>query len=907
MPRTPISTYRLQLHAGFTFDQASAIADYIRELGVSHVYSSPYLQAGKGSMHGYDVVDHHRVNAELGGEAAHSTFCKRLGDLGLGQVLDIVPNHMSVDRQNRMWWDVLENGPSSRFATFFDIDWNSAEEKLRDKVLMPVLGDQYGRVLSDGQIKLVREGTSFLVQYGEQAFPVAPRSLATVLGRAAELTPSDTLNFLAVSFARLPSPDSTERSVQLSRHRDKQVLLELLKRLCAEEESVCRSIDEALAELNGNIDALDDILNTQNFRLAFWRTSDQELGYRRFFDVNSLIGLRMEREYVFEETHELILYWLDQGVLDGVRIDHPDGLRDPKQYLERLRARAPHAWIVAEKILEMGEWLRSEWPVQGTSGYDYMNQCNGLLVHPEGVRTLGDIYMGFTNDRESYADVTFEKKTKIAKETLASDVNRLANLFVAICESNRDSRDYTRAQIRRAIRNVAACFDIYRTYVVAEPERREITDDDRAHIEAAVEEAKARKTDIDSGLFDFLRDVLLLKVTGTKESEFVARFQQFTSPIMAKGVEDTAFYCYNRLVSLNEVGGDPGRDGVSVEDFHHYNSQMQATFPTTLLTLSTHDTKRADDVRARLAVLSEMPARWAAKLKRWSRMNAKYRSATYPDPNTEYFLYQTLIGAWPITLERLQEYMQKAMREAKRVTSWLSNNAEYEDALNSFMQNILKDGEFCADLQGFVDRIKRDGRVNSLSQTLLKCTSPGVPDLYQGGELWDHSLVDPDNRRPVDYDLRRRLLADLKSKSAQDAARHALGQFDDGSPKLWVITQALHLRLERPTSFDASSSYTPLPAQGPKAAHVVAYQRAGDVIAVAPRLPHLLSDNWKGTVLALPPGRWTDRLSGQVHEGGSSIRISSLLDHFPVALLVKDSEKTLGTDVRDVAGRELAA
>ena len=372
-----------------------------------------------------------------------NVFSKRLGELGLGQVLDIVPNHMSVDRMNRMWWDVLENGPSSRFAAFFDIDWNSAEEKLREKVLMPVLGDQYGRVLSSGGIQIVREGVDFLVKYGDQAFPLAPRSLSTILSRAAEQAPSDTLHFLASSFARLPSPNSTERSVQLSRHRDKMVLLTLLTRLCSEEEAVCRSIDEAVEELNSNTDALDEILTAQNFRLAYWRTSDQELGYRRFFDVNSLIGLRMEREYVFEETHELILYWLDQGVLDGVRIDHPDGLRDPRQYLQRLREKAPHAWIVAEKILEPGEWLREDWPVQGTSGYDYLNQCNGLLVSPDGMQRLGDIYAKFTGNRESFHEIAFQNKTKIAKETLASDVNRLANLFVSICESNRDSRDYT--------------------------------------------------------------------------------------------------------------------------------------------------------------------------------------------------------------------------------------------------------------------------------------------------------------------------------------------------------------------------------------------------------------------------------------------------------------------------------
>ncbi len=901
MERTPLSTYRLQLHAGFTFDQASAIADYLRQLGISHVYSSPYLQAGKGSMHGYDVVDHHSVNGELGGELAHSRFSQRLGDLGLGQVLDIVPNHMSVDRMNRMWWDVLENGPSSRFATFFDIDWNSAEEKLREKVLMPVLGDQYGRVLSAGGIQVVREGMNFLVKYGEQAFPLAPRSLSTILSRAAEQAPSDTLHFLASSFARLPSPDSTERSVQLGRHRDKMVLLGLLTRLCSEEDAVCRSIDEAVEELNSNTDALDDILNAQNFRLAYWRTSDQELGYRRFFDVNSLIGLRMEREYVFEETHELILYWLDKGVLDGIRIDHPDGLRDPRRYLQRLRAKAPHAWIVAEKILEPGEWLREGWPVQGTSGYDYLNQCNGLLVSSQGMQRLGDIYARFTGNRESFHEISFQNKTKIAKETLASDVNRLATIFVAICESNRDSRDYTRAEIRRAIRNVAACFCVYRTYVTTDGNVQGITDEDRRRVAEAVEEAKRRKPDVDAGLFDFVRDVLTLTVTGERESEFVARFQQFTSPIMAKGVEDTAFYCYNRLVSLCEVGGDPGLNGVSVQAFHDYNTHMQATLPTTMLTLSTHDTKRADDVRARLAVLSELPEEWGEVLERWAILNRGARTGHYPDRDTEYFLYQTVIGAWPISLDRLKEYMQKAMREAKRETSWLANNQAYEDALNRFMELILQREAFCAEVQAFVERLDRGGRINSLSQTLLKCTSPGVPDLYQGGELWDHSLVDPDNRRPVDYDLRRGLLAELQGRAPADAARYATGHMDDGSPKLWVLTQALRLRLERPTSFDGSSSYLPMAAEGQRADHVLAYLRGSDVIAIAPRLPHTLDGDWIDTVLRLPEGRWTDRMSGTVHEGGTAVALSALLSSFTVALLVRDSEQTLGMDAREPA------
>lgn len=883
MPRTPRSTYRLQLHKGFTFADASSIADYLRDLGISHVYSSPYLQAGPDSMHGYDVVDHHRVNRELGGEEAHEQFSRRLQELHLGQVLDIVPNHMSVHRENRLWWDVLENGPSSRFASFFDIDWNSAEEKLRDKVLMPVLGDQYGRVLSRGDIKIAREGTTFLVKYFDQAFPMAPRSIAWPLGRGAALAMSDTLNFLAASFARLPSPESVDRSVQMSRHRDKAVLLNLLSRLCEEEPVVCKAIDEAIEEINGNVDSLDELLNQQNFRLAFWRTSDQELGYRRFFDVNSLIGLRMEREHVFDETHELILYWIEKGVLDGIRIDHPDGLRDPRQYLERLRKRAPDAWIVVEKILEPGEWLRTEWPVEGTSGYDFLNVCNAALVHPEGLKQLTEIYRDFSKQPMNFEDIVFEKKTKIAKESLASDVNRLANIFVEICESNRDFRDFTRADIRRAIRNVAASFQVYRTYVMAD--RNEITEEDRRRICQAIHEVKGRKPDIDGCLFEFMADVLSLRVTGAKEAEFVARFQQFTSPVMAKGVEDTAFYDYDRLTSLNEVGGNPATDGLSLNQFHEYNSHVQATFPLTMTTLSTHDTKRADDVRARLAVLSEMPARWAAKLKKWSRMNSSLRTRQYPDPNTEYFLYQTLIGAWPIDADRAKQYMQKAMREAKLETAWTANNEAYEQAVEKFIDGILASDAFVQELEQFVGRINRDGRVNSLTQTLLKCMAPGVPDLYQGAELWDHSLVDPDNRRPVDYERRRELLKGIKDYSPAEFLRTLGEHFEDGSPKLWVLYQGLRLRNERPASFGADAAYAPLLAQGTKADHVLAFGRGGDVIAVTHRFPHKLNNIWSGTTLSLPVGQWTDRLSGLSHRGGT-VRLGSLLERFPVALLV---------------------
>ncbi len=889
MPRTPLSTYRLQLHKGFTFDDAAAIADYLRDLGVSHVYSSPYLQASPGSMHGYDVVDHHQVNQELGGEPAHKRFCTRLGELHLGQVLDIVPNHMSIHRDNRLWWDVLENGPSSRFASFFDVDWNSAEEKLRDKVLLPVLGDQYGRALSRGELKIAREGNEFLIKYFDQSFPMAPRSVAWPLGRGAALAPSDTLNFLAASFARLPAPESTERAVQLSRHRDKQVLLKLLARLCEEDPGVCRAVDEAIDEINGNTDSIDALLNVQNYRLAYWKTSDQELGYRRFFDVNSLIGLRMEREHVFDETHELILYWLQQGVLDGVRIDHPDGLRDPRQYFERLRSNAPDAYIVAEKILESGEWMRPDWPVEGTSGYDFLNVCNALLVEPEGLAQLTQIYRDFTHQPTDFDDIAFEKKINIAKETLGSDVNRLSSLFVIICESNRDFRDFTRADIRRAIRNVAACFQVYRTYVVSD--RAEITGEDRSRLRQSIDDVQRRRPDIDSCLLEFIFDVLTLKITGDREAEFVARFQQFTSPVMAKGVEDTAFYDYNRLSSLNEVGGNPATDGLSVQGFHDYNLHMQQTFPHTMTTLSTHDTKRADDVRARLAVLSEMPALWASKLKRWSRMNNNLRVANYPDPNTEYFLYQTLIGAWPIDAARTKEYMQKAMREAKLETAWTANNAAYEDALNGFIDGLFASPTFLQDLEEFIARINRDGRSNSLAQTLLKCMAPGVPDLYQGGELWDHSLVDPDNRRPVDYAVRRELLKTMLGQSPQDFAAGIDSHFEDGSPKLWLLYQALRLRKEQPQSFGSSAVYTPLLAQGSKAEHVVCFARGENVVAVAQRFSHTLNGTWAGTTLPLPAGEWIDRLSGLRHLGGT-VKVTALFSAFPAALLVRSTSTT---------------
>ena len=599
----------------------------------------------------------------------------------------------------------------------------------------------------------------------------------------------------------------------------------------------------------------------------------------------------MEREHVFSETHELILDWLNKGVLDGVRIDHPDGLRDPLQYFQRLRAAAPNAWILGEKILAYNEFLRPDWPIDGTSGYDFLNIANGLLVAPRGMQKLTEIYANFTAQPTSFPPIAHDKKIAVTEQALGSDVNRLTSLFVDLCESQRNQRDTTRADIRQALGELAACFSVYRTYVfpgrqsaLGVPARApEITPEDHDIIHRAVQCARDNRTDIDAGLFDFLEQVLTLEVSSPLASEFLLRFQQFTSPVMAKGVEDTAFYCFNRLTSLCEVGADPGRNGISIAGFHAYNEHMQATRPSTMTTLSTHDTKRADDVRARLAVLSEIPDAFAETIHRWNFSNRGYFTGEYPDPNTEYFLYQTLIGAWPITADRTKAYMQKAMREAKQQTTWVANNKPYENALNHFIDRLFADEHFLAELEAFVATILLPGRVNSLTQTLLKHTSPGVPDLYQGSELWDLSLVDPDNRRPVDYKLRAQLLAELPNLTpAQITSR-----MDEGLPKLHLIHTCLKLRRDHPDLFTPESTYSKLQTPKLKSDELIAFSRANKLITVAPI--HTVGQDWADAALELPAGTWTNVLTDEIHPAGA-VAIAALLALFPVALLHKTSD-----------------
>jgi (1->4)-alpha-D-glucan 1-alpha-D-glucosylmutase len=868
----PRATYRVQLTPDFGFEQAAAITGYLKWLGVSHLYCSPYLQAAPGSRHGYDVVDHSRVNVELGGEEGHRRLCQALAEHGLGQVLDVVPNHMAIaGRQNRWWWDVLENGTSSRYASYFDVSWDPPERKLKNRILVPILGDHYGRVLEARQLRLEREGGRLLVRYHEHEYPIDPRTYGMVL--------DDTFDSLGGDFASLPILPPGDRRGARRRHRDAEALVARLEGMGADDR-----LDACVQRIGEDIDLLDGLLEQQNYRLARWQTAGFDLDYRRFFDVNDLAALRAEDPEVFMETHRRILDWLDEGVLDGVRIDHPDGLRDPLGYFQRLRREAPEAWIVAEKVLAPDEELPATWPIAGSTGYEFLNRTLGLFVDPEAEGALTETYARFTGDIADYADVAYEKKHQAMRDLLGSDLNRLVELFVAVCEGNRRYRDFTRPELYECLEEAIACLPVYRTYV--RPEEGLVSSQDRAFVLAALEAVRRRRPDLDGELVDFLRGLLLLEQESDYTSELVSRFQQTSGPVTAKGVEDGALYAYNRLVALNEVGGDPSRFGTTPEDFHAASRRAWEGWPHAMLATSTHDTKRSEDVRARLAVLTEIPSEWQAAVRRWAEINDRHRSTGLPDTGAEFLLYQTVVGAWPLDAERALAYMTKATREAKVHTSWLAPVPEYEKALASFVAGVLGDEDFRADLEDFLPPVIEGGQVNSLALKLLALTAPGVPDLYQGSEIWDLSLVDPDNRRPVDYLQRRRLLEELEGLG-EGAAAVAWARRSEGLPKLLVVKQALALRTERPEAF-ATGAYMPLPVAGTWAAHAVAFARGDQAVVVVPRLSLRLGGDWEMTVCELPPGRWRDRFTGSILEGRRT-PVGDLLGGFPVALLSRES------------------
>jgi (1->4)-alpha-D-glucan 1-alpha-D-glucosylmutase len=892
------ATYRVQLHAGFTFDDAAAIAGYLADLGISHLYCSPYLQAVPGSTHGYDVTDHSRLNSELGGEPGHRRLVKQLDDAGLGQVLDIVPNHMALGKTNAWWWDVLENGPSSRYASYFDIDWDPPQRKLTSHVLMPVLGDHYGRVLEAGELAVERRGGSFVVRYHEHEAPLSPRTVDDLLGRAARRAGSAELASLARAHGELPHAILTDPAAVAERHLGKEDLRERLAALCASDRAVAAAIDAEVAALNADPDALALLLDRQNYRLAYWATAAEELSYRRFFNIQTLAGLRMEDPEVFADTHRLILELVRAGTLDGLRIDHVDGLADPQGYLDRLRDATGGSYVVVEKILAPGEELPGSWPAAGTTGYDFLNRVTQLYTDSSGAEPVRACYARFTGTQAGYDDIARQAKLQIMREELAAELERLTALLADICERHRRQRDHTRRELRSALAELIASFGVYRTYAYP---GRPVSAADRAHVAAAVAQTLMRQPDLDPELIGFLGELILLGHPGEPERQFAVRFAQVSAPVMAKGVEDTAFYRYVPLASLNEVGGAPEVFGRPVSAFHADMANAAWQHPEAMLTLSTHDTKRSADVRARIGLLAEMPDAWDAAITRWADRNNRHKHDGWPDPNAEYLLYQTLAGAWPIDAGRAGEYLAKAAREAKVHTSWIDQDPAYDHALRGFVDAVLADQAFVADLEAFLaaHRLVESGRVTSLAQLTLLLTCPGVPDIYQGTELWDLSLVDPDNRRPVDYAARSALLAGLVGAGPDEA----LASADAGGPKLWLIRRLLGYRRRHPAAFGPGSGYRPLPASGARADHVVAFLRdapgePGGVVVVVPRLVTRLAGDWADTTVEIPPGRWASVLgdadldSAPPRPGrdgaeipGGHVRIADLLARFPVAVL----------------------
>jgi (1->4)-alpha-D-glucan 1-alpha-D-glucosylmutase len=904
-PRIPTCTYRLQFNRWFTFAQAREIVPYLRALGVSDVYASPYFQAGANSLHGYDITDHNKLNAAIGSQEDYDAWIAELHGHDMGQVLDFVPNHMGIAESGNKWWmDVLENGPSSMYAPYFDIDWRPLKSDLRDKVLLPILTDQYGRVLERGELQVRFEEGAFYLAHQNQKLPIAPGTYRFVLEMALEnLAEYKDEEFygefqsILTALEYLPRRTETDPEKIAERSREKEIVKRRLERRCQEAPQVQRAIEKALAQINGHpgdsrsFDRLDELLNAQSYRLAFWRVAAEEINYRRFFDVNDLAAIRMELPEVFDAAHQLVVDLVRTGAVTGLRIDHPDGLHLPKEYLEALQQRCAKVlgvplpkdgravYMVAEKILSDAEKLRSDWPLHGTTGYDFANQVAGVFVDSAVEATMTRAFHRFIGHTMHFGHLVYAKKRLVMRLALANEVEVLGNMLDRLSEKNRWFRDFTFEALARAVRETIACFPVYRTYLAP---GQPVSDDDRQVIERAIASAKRRNPAMEESIFNFLRDILLFRFpenldTQAREEhmQFVLKFQQFTGPIMAKGLEDTVFYIYNRLAALNEVGGEPQQFGLSVDAFHQRNLDRHRHWPATLLATSTHDTKRSEDVRARMLAISEIPELWRRSLQRWRTVNRRWKKdvieSEAPDANEEYLLYQTLLGTWPITsngkplenvgteyIERIQAYMTKALNEAKLNTSWIQPNEEWLTATREFVAKILDAGpknKFLPTFLPVAEEIARLGAINSLAQILLKLTSPGVPDIYQGNEVWNYSLVDPDNRRPVDYKARSEMLSCLSSKTPEAL----LQGWPDGRIKMFLTQRALHFRNEHVGLF-RSGKYVPLRATGAFADCCISFARQLDrswIIVIVPRLSSRIGfppigDRWGDTAVELP-------------------------------------------------------
>ena len=980
----PTATYRVQFNRHFTFDDARRLIPYWKALGISHLYASPYFRARPESMHGYDITDHNSLNPSIGSRDDYDRMVDELHRHQMGQLVDIVPNHMGIGEPDNQWWtDVLENGPSSPYAGFFDIDWNPIKIEMANQVLLPILGAQYGQVLENQELRLHYESGAFELRYWETRLPVAPISYISILEPVleqllAELAPDEPelieLQSIITAVTYLPGRTETDPERIAERQREKEVVKRRLNALTESSDRVYAAIEQTVALFNGkqgepaSFDRLDQLVRDQAYRLAYWRVATDEINYRRFFDINELAAIRMEQPKVFEATHGLLLELLSSGAVNGLRIDHPDGLWDPAGYFRNLQRHTilalarrrieddehweelrdellerydralrddPHSlqarslYVVVEKILGHGEPLPSGWTVDGTSGYEFLNLVNGLWVDGANAREFEKLYRTFTRLSWKYNDLVMAKKRQVMLVSLVSELNVLANQLDRISERNRYVRDFTLNSLTFALREVIACFPVYRTYIAG----AELPEGEATYIEEAVRCARSRSAATDPSVFDFIRDLLLLRSPHNADDEYrlaqadwVQRFQQLTGPVMAKGLEDTTFYLYNRLVSLNEVGGEPQRFGTSVREFHRANAERLRSWPHNMLATSTHDTKRSEDVRARIDVLSEMPREWRQALTRWHRANRRHISRVEgrnaPDRNEEYLFYQTVLGTWPFEpmsadehsayVARIRDYVLKAIKEAKENSSWIAPNEPWESAVSNFVTRTIENrrgNQFLVDLQAFAERIARLGALNSLSQTVLKLTAPGVPDVYQGNELWDFSLVDPDNRRPVDYARRLDSLRRLGEPrdNAKDFVREMLEHIGSGEIKLWVTARVLHLRNKHPQLF-AVGAYTPLEADGARAQHIVAFARSNgesEIIVVVPRLVYGLSGNagmplgelWGDDMLQLPSkaagARYCNTLSGAEllageRDGGAGLRLAEVFADAPVAVLVRE-------------------
>jgi (1->4)-alpha-D-glucan 1-alpha-D-glucosylmutase len=930
MMHVPLATYRLQFNPTFDFESASRVVDYLRDLGISDIYASPIFTARKGSRHGYDLVDPTTVNPELGGLAGYERLVGQIRSHNMGWLQDIVPNHMAFASDNQMLMDVLENGEHSRFFRFFDIRWDHPYESIRGRVLAPFLGRFYGECLEDGEIQLKYGEHGFAVHYDDIILPVRIESYFGLLTqgldnlrmRLGEDHP-DLVSFQVVLnvLRMLPTqedPNGWSDQVRFAKT--------MLWQLYTRNDQIQRFMDHNVAVINGSIgnsrsfDPLNEILGEQRFRLSFWKVATEEINYRRFFNINELICLKMEEQEVFHATHALILRLVREHNIAGLRIDHVDGLYDPAAYLRWLREAVDDIYIVVEKILDFEEQIPTRWPVQGTTGYDFMNHVNGLFCKRENERHFDRIFKGFTTFGTPYEELRSDKKRLIMGKHMAGDVDNLAHLMKGVSSRDRHGSDITIYGLKRALVEVMAQFPVYRTYISQD----NAEESERAYIRCALEKAKTSSPGL-LNEFDFLERFFLTPPDATRSDEerqrieCIMRFQQMTGPLMAKGFEDTTLYVYNRLLSLNEVGGDPGRFGLSAEGFHRFNQTRGKHWPHAINATSTHDTKRGEDARARINVLSEIPAEWQRAIRTWSRLNAKKRTKirgqTIPDRNDEYFLYQTLIGTFPFDggvdpefVERIKTYVIKAVREAKVHTAWLKPDTTYENAYLAFVEAILNrsdENRFLNEFLPFQQRMAHYGVYNSLAQTLIKITGPGVPDFYQGTELWDLSLVDPDNRRPVDFQKRRQALTEIRERLKGDRlslVRELLRTTKDGRIKLFLIHQVLHVRKEYGRLFQ-NGAYVPLQAQGRFSRHIVAFARTHEgqwVITIVPRfLTTLIQEGeelrgrslWSDTHLPLTATGcrlWRNILTNQRLRCADSIFVGDALEHFPVALLISE-------------------